>query len=151
MNYMLAYLWKKKVLVQLKFAQSSYSYVCLLLHLHQKISRVRIVCGTKHHQNAQQQRPCFSSHLEQNLCAQATEPLCAHRIIDLWVKLAKKYNVSFDTGLLFPSIQPDGTIKMEKRWGCKEHKDTLEKRKRLISIFLFNFALSDAPGTRKSL
>ena len=69
----------------------------------------------------------MNSHCFGFMCVKATEPWCAHCIIDLWVNIAKEYGLSFKTGLLFPRIHTDGTIKMGKRWRSKELQDSLKR------------------------
>ena len=69
----------------------------------------------------------MNSHCFGFLCVSGVEDCCAHCIIDEWVKLAKKYGLSFDRGLLFLRLNHDGTIIMNKRWKADDLSDTLER------------------------
>ena len=77
----------------------------------------------------------MESHCFGFVCMQGTDPWCAHCLIDLWVDTAKKFGLSFKTGLLFPRIDTDGTIKMHKRWRSKELKDSLERDLKRYHIY----------------
>ena len=57
----------------------------------------------------------MNSHCFGFLCMIGVEDWCAHCIIDEWVLLAKSINISFDRGLLFPCLDYDGTIKLNKK------------------------------------
>ena len=66
---------------------------------------------------------------------QDTEPWCAHCIIDFYVKIAKQFGLTFTTGLLFPKINIDGSIKADKRWRSKELQDSLQRDLKRYHIF----------------
>ena len=79
----------------------------------------------------------MDSHCFGFLCVQAVEPWCAHCIIDIYVILGKQSGISFKTGLLFPRIDIDGSIKfkLDKRWTSKELKDSLVRDLKRYHIY----------------
>ena len=77
----------------------------------------------------------MTSHCFGFVCVQATEPWCAHCIIDIYVNIGKAFGLTFQTGLLFPRIDFDGSIKTEKRWRSKELKDSLERDLKRYHIY----------------
>ena len=47
------------------------------------------------------------------LCVKGVDKWCAHCIIDEWVCYARLFGISFEVGLLFPSLKGKGKVKME--------------------------------------
>ena len=77
----------------------------------------------------------MNSHCFGFLCVSGVEDWCAHCIIDEWVNLAKRYGLSFDRGLLFPRLNHDGTIIMNKRWKANDLSDTLERDLKRYNLY----------------
>ena len=77
----------------------------------------------------------MNSHYFGFLCVSGVEDWRAHCIIDEWVNLAKKYGLSFDRGLLFPRLNHDGTIIMNKRWKANDLSDTLERDLKRYNLY----------------
>ena len=69
----------------------------------------------------------MNSHCFGFRCVKKNEPWCAHCIIDDWVFLAKIHGLKFDRGLLFPRLNSNGTINLEKRWTSKALTDSLKR------------------------
>ena len=133
---MMGYLWNKKGLPRVRFAQRiamyayCYTYIkrlagcgwCVAPNTIRMPNNGGLVFKVTWDKTLR-----MNSHWFGVMCVKATEPWCAHCIIDLWVNIAKEYGLSFKTGLLFPRIHTDGTIKMGKRWRSKELQDSLKR------------------------
>ena len=77
----------------------------------------------------------MNSHCFGFLCMMGVEDWCAHCIIDEWVYLAKSANISFHRGLLFPRLDYDGTIKLNKRWRASDLSDSLDRDLKRYNLF----------------
>ena len=144
MKCMLAQLWNKKGLTQIKFAQRiamyayCYTYIkrlagcgwCIAPNTIRMPNDKGLVFKVTWDKTLRMNSHCFGF-----VCVKAQEPWCAHCIIDLWVNLAKQSGMSFKTGLLFPRIDNNGAIKMDKRWRSKELKDSLERDLKRYHIY----------------
>ena len=144
MKCMLASVWNKKDLSQIKFAQriAMYAYCytcikrlagcgwCIAPNIIRMPNNKGLVFKVTWDKTLRMNSHCFGF-----LCVQAVEPWCAHCIIDLYVRLGKKFGLSFQTGLLFPRINTDGSIKTDKRWRSKELKDSLQRDLKRYHIY----------------
>ena len=77
----------------------------------------------------------MNSHCFGFLCCKETEDWCAHCIIDEYVFLAKTYGITFDKGKLFPRINYDGSIILNKRWKGNDLTSSLERDLKRYNLF----------------
>ena len=136
MACMIASVWNKQGLAQVKFSQRvamyayCYTYIkrlagcgsCVASNTIRMPNNKGLVFKVTWDKTLRMTSHCFGF-----VCVKATEPWCAHCIIDMYVTIAKKFGFTFKTGLLFPKIGIDGSIKTNKRWRSKELKDSLER------------------------
>ena len=144
MKCMLASVGNKTGIMQIKFAQRiamyAYCYTCIKRlagcgwcvapNIIRMPNNKGLVFKVTWDKTLRMDLHCFGF-----LCVQAVEPWCAHCIIDLYVKLGKAFGFTFKTGLLFPKINTDGSIKTNKRWRSKELKDSLQRDLKRYHIF----------------
>ena len=69
----------------------------------------------------------MGSHCFGIVCVRNKDIWCAHCIIDEWAREAKTFGMSFDRGLLFPKINPDGSANMNTRWKSKDITETFKR------------------------
>ena len=77
----------------------------------------------------------MNSHCFGFICCRGTEDWCAHCIIDDYVILAKSFGIMFDKGKLFPRINYDGTIILNKRWKAHDLTSSLERDLKRYNLF----------------
>ena len=77
----------------------------------------------------------MNSHCFGFLCCKESEDWCAHCIIDEYVFLAKTYGITFDKGKLFPRINYDGSIILNKRWKAHDLTSSLERDLKRYNLF----------------
>ena len=144
MKCMLASVWNKSALSQVKFIQRvamyafCYTYIkrlagcgwCIAPNTIRMPNNRGFVFKVTWDKTLRMNTHCFGF-----ICVQDTEPWCAHCIIDLYVKIAKQFGLTFTTGLLFPKINTDGSIKVDKRWRSKELQDSLQRDLKRYHIF----------------
>ena len=69
----------------------------------------------------------MGSHCFGIVCVRNKDIWCAHCILDEWAREAKTFGMSFDRGLLFPKINPDGSANMNTRWKSKDITETFKR------------------------
>jgi len=77
----------------------------------------------------------MSSHCFGFICSKETESWCAHCIIDEYALLAKNYGITFEKGKLFPRINYDGTIILNKRWKAHDLSSSLERDLKRYNLY----------------
>ena len=77
----------------------------------------------------------MGSHCFGIVCVRNKDIWCAHCIIDEWVREAKPFGMSFDRGLLFPKINPDGSANMNISWKSKDITETLKRDPESFNLY----------------